>query len=278
MDDYMDNYGKRMDFYADLYAIRDQHIIDQVIAGDDKHARAHLASNPFLSYESMEALSKDKNSDVRLKLAESHHLPPAILQVLSHDNTEAVRASAISNPLTCFSDFKQAVIGSKFNTWAKTIICSDLRVTEDVEIFEYLWENIKGSQPTLIEALDYAQRQSHPGIDNRVPLLIHDELRTANPSNATREAYAGAVYVALPEILDQLKDDPHRPVINAIARNGSAWVSTHEYLISQHKSSGIRTTIVAVTEDNDLLNKIYHGTKSKDIRYWVEQNSHFVLK
>ena len=81
-----------------------------------------------------------------------------------------------------------------------------------------------------------------------------------------------------PEILDSLKDDPHRPVINAIARNSSALVSTHEYLIDNHKSSGIRTSIAMVTENSYLLNKIYFGTKSKEIRYWVECNPRFLSK
>lgn len=86
----------------------------------------------------------------------------------------------------------------------------------------------------------------------------------------------GSAGIALPEILDDLRDDPYRPVINAIARNSSAWSSTHEYLATKHKSSEIRTSIAMVTRDNVLLNKIYHGTKSKEIRYWVEANPVFI--
>lgn len=43
-------------------------------------------------------------------------------------------------------------------------------------------------------------------------------------------------------------------------------------------TAGIRTSIAMVTEDSDLLNKIYFGTKSKEIRYWVECNPMFLPK
>ena len=275
MDDYIDDYDKRMDFYDDLYSTKDQSIINTVITGMDESAKRHLAGNPYLSYVQMETLAHDADIEVRSRMARSRCLPPDLLKNLSKDKKEIVRATALCNPLTSFSDFKENVITSKFSAEAKTLICEDVRVLEDFELFEYLWQKIKGSQPILINTLEAYRRSFPADIHPEISSFIHHEIMGGQASNSTREAYAEAVYVALPEILDTLKTDPYRPVINAIARNGSAWVTTHEYLVDNHKSSGIRITISAVTNDNQLLNKIYHGTKSQEIRFWVEQNPAF---
>jgi 23S rRNA U2552 (ribose-2'-O)-methylase RlmE/FtsJ len=130
----------------------------------------------------------------------------------------------------------------------------------------------------LINTLNFAVRDVPHLVDSRIFAIINDEILSGNASNAVREVYAGSYAVVSPEILDGLKDDPYRPVINAIARNSSALASTHEYLINKHKSSGIRISIAMVTENNDLLNKIYHGTKSAEIRCSVECNPAFVSK
>jgi hypothetical protein len=278
MNDQPDSYVARMDFYAALYSVKNHDLIKEVIEGTDERAKAHLVNNPNLSASEMMSLASNADMDIRANLAYQSHVSPEILTKLRSDKSDHVRYSALSNPLTSFSDFKDGILTGKFSLQSKKFFCRNPRVLKSLELFEFLWNTAKGSHPLLIENLNSAIHHKYQNIDPRIGHIIHDELRSGKASNAAREAYADARQVALPEILDALKDDPHRPVINAIARNSSAWTSTHEYLLGNHKSPGIRIFIIAATEDNDLLNKIYRGTKSKDIREQVEHHPNFVAK
>lgn len=264
--------------YTKLGSTNNLALIISVITGRDEVDKAWVVSNPRLTDVQMMTLADDEDIVVRRELAKVSHLPADVLRLLCADKAEIVRVHALCNPLTVFSDFMVAVLTGKFSVSSKKLFCQNFRVLGSLEVFEFLWRTVKGAQPILINTLNVAVRDASPLIDSKVLNFVHDEIRAGDAPNAVREAYAESVWLALPEILDSLKDDVFRPVINAITRNGSAWVSTHEYLVDNHKSSLIRCFIAMVTEDNDLLNKIYHGTKSKDIRYWVECNPVFVFK
>lgn len=255
----------------------DHTLISQLIAGDYEDAKCYLVDNPNLNEPEQMALADDESVSVRIELAKSRQVTSNVLHILRLDKSDIVRVHALCHPLTDYALFVDAVLNDKFSVTAKKLFCESFRVLGDIEVFESLWNTVKGGPAILMDTLVRETYQTVPVIDPKVRLFIHEEILSGNTSNAMRETYAGSAGIALPEILDRLRDDPYRPVINAIARNSAAWVSTHEYLAFKHKTSEIRTSIAMVTEDNALLNKIYHGTKSKDIRYWVDANPLFVL-
>lgn len=254
-------------------------LIMSVVSGDDEVAKAYVVDNASLTDAQMLSLAVDEDIVVRRELAKSKHLSAEVIALLCLDKVDIVRAYVLCNPLTDFSVFKAAVLAGKFSVATKKMLCSDLRAVSDIEVFKFLWETVRGAQQILMNTLHVAATYHVlPVIDSKVIAFAHEEILSGEASNAVREVYAGSAGLARPEILDGLKDDSCRPVINAIARNSASWVSTHEYLATKHRSSDIRTSIAMVTEDNDLLNKMYHGTKSKDIRFWVEANPAFVNK
>jgi hypothetical protein len=253
----------------------DPSLLDQALEKGNESAKICLASNPHLSKEQWERLSKDDSVDVRREVAKSGNIPAEFLQNLCNDKEEEVKLGAFNNPLTDFAVYKDAVMNGKFSTYSKQLFGWELRVVEDVEVFEHLWTTVKNTHTDLVHILNRAHYQNYPTIDPECAHVIHDHIRKEKTTATLREAYAGSV-IALPEILDQLKTDSSRPVINAVAKNGNAWVSTHEHLASSHKTPAIRLSIALVTKDNELLNKIYHGTKSKEIRERVEKNPIFV--
>lgn len=273
---FMCDYTSGRDYLMSLVNTDDRGLIGRVVAGDDEVAKAYVVDNPRLTDEQMMTLANDDYIVVRQELAKASHLSPDALYRLRTNTAESVRVNALCNPLTDYAVYATSVLTNHFSVASKRFFCSDIRAVGSLEVFEYLWRNVKNAGPSLIDNLNHAVRIGSPLIDSRIFDLINDEISSGKASNAVREAYAGSDGVVSPEILDGLKDDPFRPVINAIARNSSALVSTHEYLIDNHKSSGIRSSIAMVTGDSYLLNKIYLGTKSKDIRYWVESNPMFL--
>jgi hypothetical protein len=276
MDDYASDTNAGQHRLTALGVTSDRTLISGVVNGNDEVAKAYVVDNPRLTEAEMLTLANDADIVVRRELANVGHLSTAALHMLCMDKAEIVRVHALLNPLTHFSDFMCAVLAGKFSVTSKRLFCSHFRAVGHIEVFEHLWNTVKGAQPILINTLNFAVRDVPQLVDSRVFAVIHDEMLSGQASNAVREMYAGSYAVVSPEVLDGLKDDPCRPVINAIARNSSAWSSTHEYLINNHKSSGIRISIAMVTDNNDLLNMIYHGTKSAEIRYWVECNPTFV--
>lgn len=250
--------------------------IEQALNTGNESARVCLLDNPNLSKEQWERLSKDPSVDVRMRVAKHKHIPKEFLINLYYDTDEDVRVGAFTNPLTEFSVYKDAVMNEKFSSYSKMILSWELRVVEDVEVFEFLWTTTKNLHTDLIRTLGKAYYMEYPNIDPECVRLINDEIRHGKPSATLREAYASNPNIATPEMLDRLKDDTSRPVVNAVAGNSSAWVSTHDYLAGHHKTPAIRISIARVTNNNELLNKIYHGTKSKDIRERVEKNPAFI--
>lgn len=253
----------------------DAKFIAAVVAKKNSEANYYLAENPNLTASEVEELSKDPDHYTRQQVAERADLTPDILETFYKDKNEGVRFSAISNPLTPFEVYKDIVLNKKCGGVSAYRFVWNSRCVEDVEVFNHFWQNNKPNRDSLIRTLDRAIFNNLP-VDPECAYIAHDEMRNGKPTVSTREAYAEASHVALPEILDKLKEDSARPVINGVARNASAWVSTHEHLVNSHKTPAIRIYIATVTKDNDLLNKIYHGTKSKDIRNHVEMNDCFV--
>lgn len=276
MDEYFTELNQRQRRFEEAERTNDHNLIGALIAGDDDDTKCYLVDNPNLTNSELLALSKDQSTAVRIELALSKQATPDVLHRLSLDESDIVRVHALCNPLTEYSYFVDVVLHNKFSVAAKKILCDYFRVLDSLEVFESLWRSAKGADALLMNTLHGATYTSYSGIDPNILEFVHEHILSGEASNAVREAYAGAADVALPEILDRLRDDPYRPVINAIARNSSAWVSTHEYLVAKHKSSGIRTSVAMATVDNVLLNRIYHGTKSKEIRFWVEANPVFV--
>lgn len=273
----MHEYVSGRDYLRSLAVTNDRFLISSVVFGDDEIDKASVVDNPNLTDAEMLTLANDEGISVRQELAKANRVSPDALRRLSMDKMESVRVCALLNPLTDFPVFRSAVLTNKFSVASKRLICENYRAASSLEVFEFLWETVKGAPPILIDTLNFAFRDVPDMIDSRIFGFVNAEIIGGNVSNTVRESYAGSNGVASPEILDEWKNDPCRPVINAIARNSFAWPSTHEYLVDKHKSSGIRISIAMVTEDSDLLNKIYHGTKSEEIRYWVRANPKFIV-
>lgn len=249
--------------------------IDKVISQGNELAKEYLCRNPHLTENHLRTLVSEPSFYIRKDIARRSDIPRDVLDALLSDQIEEIRVYALCNPLTDFTHYKSAVMNEKFSLSAKDDFCRDNRALEDVEVFHFLWTTVKHSHTPLTHNLSWVDENKNLKIDPECAHVIHDEIRSGKTTNTLREAYAGASF-ALPEILDTLKDDKSRPVINAVARNSSAWVSTHEHLVASHKTPAIRISVAYATNDNDLLNKIYHGTKSKDIREAVENNPVFI--
>lgn len=265
--------------YTMLDSSSDNSFLESIITRGSDHDKASLCMNPHLSDKQLEILAGDACVYVRSQLASRKNLPPALLSKLRADKAEEVRVHALSNPLTSFAEFKNSVLTEKFTTRSKQLFCDEFRALEDIEVFRFLWTTVRNSQTKLTYTLAktyWMPEMRNKPVDPECIHVVHEQIRNGNTSNALREQYARSKELAIPELLDQLKDDPCRPVINAVAGNKSAWVSTHEYLVDNHKSPSMRITVACATRDNTLLNKIYHGTKNEDIRKQVEENPAFV--
>lgn len=275
MSDYVTEFQEMQRRCYEAAHTSDHTLIGHFISGDYEDAKCYLVDNHHLTEPEQMALADDESVNVRIELAKSRRVTSNVLHLLRLDKSDIVRVHALCNPLTDSSHFVDAVLNDKFSVTAKRLFCENFAVLESFEVFEFLWKTVKHAPPLLMSTL-HGATYTMMVIDSKILSFVHSEILSGEAPNAVRETYAGSAGIALPEILDGLRDDPCRPVINAISRNASAWVSTHEYLAFKHKSSEIRTSIAMVTKDNVLLNKIYHGTKSKEIRYWVEANPVFI--
>jgi hypothetical protein len=249
-----------------------QSTIKAVLASNDEFAKSYLADNPHLSHSEVKALSEG-GVMVRKAVAMSPHVPLDILGVLLADADEDVRFHALRHPRTSVDDFNTAIMTGKLSASTKKALAYNVKAAATLEVFDRLW-SMKAARANLISAVDSAVYDSAP-VDSRVFDIIHDFMKSGEAPNSMREAYASVRY-ADPEILDSWKTDSHRPVINAIAGNGAAWVSTHEHLVDNHKTPSLRISIARVTKDKDLLSKIYYGTKNNDIRESVMKNPLFI--
>lgn len=143
-----------------------------------------------------------------------------------------------------------------------------------LEAIEALWAKSKSARRRLLEDFDKAVRDGSPGTDPGIPDFIDREI--LNQTNETRLAYALSTSISNPAVLDQMKGDRHRPVVNAIAGNPRAWLSTHEHLVASHRTPAIRIAVAGATTDAALLASIHAGTKSAQILEAVEANPAFI--
>jgi hypothetical protein len=265
-------------FYDMLTKTSDQAVIGLVVSDDSdetSNRKIFLANrNPHLTEANFRALAEDKNSHVRYAVAGSKSIPIDVLDLLLTDEIEKVRVQALWNPNSSVQAFRDAVLRGKFSSSSKKGFCHNDKAVRDFEVFDFLWNTVRGSHVLLMNNLNYAVREKHEVIAPQILKVVHDEMRGGNVSKVLKESYAWAS-IALPEILDNWKDDSARSVINGIARNSSAWVSTHDYLATKYKTAEIHSSIAMVTDSYALLNKIHRGTKNKGIHYWVEKNPVF---
>jgi hypothetical protein len=75
---------------------------------------------------------------------------------------------------------------------------------------------------------------------------------------------------------EQLAKDSKREVLNAVAENPLLPTHVAEEIVSSHKTPSLRIDIARNSVDQDLLNKIWNGTKSAEIREAVESNRLFI--
>lgn len=92
-----------------------------------------------------------------------------------------------------------------------------------------------------------------------------------NESTRDRESYAREVW-ADPAVLDVLKTDKSRSVINNVILNPFIWDSTAEYLIDNHKTPKIRYELARSTRSLHVLEKIYNSTKNPEIHKAILDN------
>lgn len=106
-----------------------------------------------------------------------------------------------------------------------------------------------------------------------IPTVIQELFKNniLNEPVNVRASYARARW-ADPDTLDSLKNDKVRDVINNLALNPFLLDKTAEYLIDNHKSPGIRKGLAQTTKSFNILNKIYHSTKSEHILKAVMNN------
>lgn len=239
-------------FYDTLAKTSDQAVIGPVISDDSDETSNRkiflVERNPHLTEANFRALAEDRSCHVRYAVAGSAIIPIDVLDLLLADEIEKVRVQALWNSNSSMQAFRDAVLLGKLSSSSKKGFCSNDKAVRNFEVFSFLWSKVRGSHVLLVNNLNYAVREKQEVIAPQILDVVHDEIRHGNTSKALKESYAGAA-IALPEILDDWKDDPARSVINAIARNSSAWVSTHDYLVDNYKTGEIRYSIASVTKD-----------------------------
>lgn len=290
MNDDIEQQMRTQRYYDAAVSTAERDTIEAILNNDnDKVAKIYLIDNPHLTNSDYIKLLQDDDTLVRKALAEASLIPQWVVQSLTSDRNAIVRANAYCNPLTPYPEFKDFVFTEKLSLKAKQLLSSNTRILKSKEIFVSLWETpslrvnlvsrVYGAiiRPVVDNFVDIEFRRPVAEVDPEIFTFLHYEILSEEMSNAVRVEYAGADGVASPKVLDFLKKDPHRPVISAIARNSTARVSTQQYILDHHKSSGLRLSMPMSSTDNGILNRIHRETKSEDIRYWVENNPAFTL-
>lgn len=109
-------------------------------------------------------------------------------------------------------------------------------------------------------------------LDERVFDVIDSTI--LDSAGTARALYASKAW-ANPDILDAMKSDKIRDVINSVAYNPFINFDTAVYLIENHKTPDIRISIACYTRDPDILRIIWDSTKSDKIRESVMGNPYF---
>ena len=94
-------------------------------------------------------------------------------------------------------------------------------------------------------------------------------------STVDDRAYYARAWWANPDMLNKLKDDPSREVINKLVDNPFLPDDVALYLVAKHKSPSIRISIAKWSNSLTVLNTIFNGTQSEQIRNAVLENPLF---
>lgn len=235
-----------------------------------------LADKGLLDVAQLRAYGEHENAEIRADIA-GRDIPDDLLAQLLEDSHPLVRAAAVNNPATDFDTFKEAVLGDRLLPSYKKFMCGNVYALKELEVFQKLW-SIRGFDDMLIPRVHWTlEEEKLDLIDGRIFAFI--EATILNASNYARELYSSYYFApwASSTVLDSLKDDKNRAVVNNLANNPLLLVSTQTYMTERYKTPSVRISIAQLTKDNVLLNKIYAGTKSKDIRAAVENNPAFIF-
>lgn len=112
-------------------------------------------------------------------------------------------------------------------------------------------------------------------MDPKVIDFIHENILDC--SGPQRALYSGSRIVRS-DHWEKLAKDSNRTVLNNVAENPQLPSSVAEEIIASHKTPLLRESIAKNSVDNDLLNKIWNGTKSVSIRKVVEMNPMFTIQ
>lgn len=160
------------------------------------------------------------------------------------------------------------------------------------EEFTFIWKTKPTKRARILEDMPYSgskykgfnsweekfkdQEHQHLYIKELLDEQIFDVIdSTILDSSGTARAQYASKYWANPTILDVLKDDKIRDVINSVAYNPFISFDTAVYLIENHKTPDIRVSIARNTRDYDILRIIWDSTNSKQIREAVKENPFF---
>lgn len=247
-----------------------------ILDGGDVHDQIDMIHRYDMTGPEYERLADSKFAAARENLAR-YETTPNVLLKLTADKNSKVKATALANESIDFSVLKKCVMRETFKPSYARIFASNALFGTDLDLFVHTWNTYPNSHFELLYALnrtalidgDKSPHMHDPRILAFIePLIPHEDKKA-------RAEYASSVAYANPAVLDQLKEDRFREVINNVACNGRAWPSTHEFLVDHHKTTWIRQWIATVSRDNNLLNKIHKGTTSVDIRGAVERNTYF---
>lgn len=166
-------------------------------------------------------------------------------------------------------EFKEFFLNNDFYDSAMTVLVYNPFIIQDFESFKKIWMN-KAVRDRVFAHFKKIDNLIHDentnNIDSQVLIMnpnneisdfIHKEVRENKVSNQEKEIYASLKCIANPDVLDLLKNESYRPIINKIALNPKAYLKTHRYLIKKYNSPRIRESIASITTDSKLLKLIY---------------------
>lgn len=248
---------------------------------------AYLDTHPNLSVKELSELVTNGPTALRVFMA-GIDIPESLLEQLLEDPALTVRIAALGNANTSFSVFEYAVFSDKNSFQMKRKLSSHPAALADLHTFEFLWRNVPGASERLVEnhsRIAGAERKEgkvfvsaqlawvNVHIARGIRAFIEKEILSS--STVTLMAYASSL-VAAPQTLDEMKTQHDYDVLEMLALNPRAWVSTHRHLVENCKKYTIRQNVARTTTDNTLLNEIYNSTQSYLIRDAVKSNPRFV--
>lgn len=247
----------------------------------------YLDTHPNLSVKELSELVTNGPTALRVFMA-GIDIPESLLEQLLEDPALTVRIAALGNANTSFSVFEDAVFSDKNSFQMKRKLSSHPAALASLKVFQFLWNNVPGASERLVGNFsNIAGAERKEGkvfvpsqlawVDANVArgiraFIVSNILSSSIP---TVMAYASSL-LATPETLDELKTNHDYDVLEMVALNPRAWVSTHRYLVENHKKYTIRQNVARTTPDNILLNEIYNSTQSYLIRDAVKSNPRFV--